>query len=147
MVKLKATTDDQALRATQVSPNDWICSSCGSVGEYRRIRPGSDVIELVLWLCGIVPGLIYSSWRNSKKTTACTHCAAMTMIAVGSPVGRELLARTSPNIQIVASAAPRQPQMTTGERVVAQAGRIAIWILIAMLAVPAIFSLLAAVVS
>ena len=47
------------------------CVTCGTTGRPKRVTRGSLLIELVLWLCFIVPGLIYSLWRLSTRHTAC----------------------------------------------------------------------------
>jgi hypothetical protein len=67
-----------------------ICSLCGSVGKPKTKTKGSIVIEIVLWLCVLVPGLIYSLWRLTTRHLACPACGAPNMIPLDSPVGREL---------------------------------------------------------
>jgi len=52
--------------------------------------PGSLDIELVLWLCFLLPGILYSIWRLSGRKRACPTCRGSSMIPVDSPKGREL---------------------------------------------------------
>jgi hypothetical protein len=68
-----------------------ICTECGSVGTPRRGVRGSFLIELVLWLCFIVPGLIYSAWRLSNVVRECPECGARSMVALSTPRGEALL--------------------------------------------------------
>lgn len=38
--------------------NKLICTSCGHIGASKTITKGSILIEAVLWLCLLIPGLI-----------------------------------------------------------------------------------------
>jgi len=68
-----------------------ICQTCGTRGEPKTVTRGSIWIEIVLWLCLIVPGLIYSIWRLTTKQKACPSCGQVSMIPVNTPVGRTLV--------------------------------------------------------
>jgi hypothetical protein len=48
---------------------------------------GSFLIEFLLWVCFIVPGLIYSIWRLGTRHKGCPSCGGP-MIPVDSPVAR-----------------------------------------------------------
>lgn len=80
---------DQA--AQDKRPNDWMfCKSCGHEGEPASHTPGSFLIELILWLCFIVPGLIYSFWRLSRRRKVCAGCRSADIIPSNSPMARSL---------------------------------------------------------
>ena len=54
------------------------CASC----HYRTSKPltkGSGWIELILWLCCIIPGVIYSIWRRSGPSN-CPICKNNTLV-------------------------------------------------------------------
>jgi hypothetical protein len=68
-----------------------VCKACGHHGPSRAHTRGSGWIELVLWLCLIVPGLIYSLWRLSTRRPACEACQSTELVPPDSPVGRRLL--------------------------------------------------------
>lgn len=69
-----------------------ICSTCGSIGEPKTITRGSFAIEIILWLCFIVPGIIYSLWRlTTRRSNGCGKCGAQTMIPLNSPMGTQLM--------------------------------------------------------
>jgi hypothetical protein len=70
-----------------------ICSNCGHVGPPETITKGSLLIEIVLWLCFLLPGLIYSLWRLTSRTKGCRLCGSSALVPVDSPRGRELIAR------------------------------------------------------
>ena len=63
-----------------------LCSACGEKGFPSRQTKGSVLIEIILWLCFIVPGLIYSIWRASTRYDACARCGSTTLIPVDSPI-------------------------------------------------------------
>lgn len=62
------------------------CLTCGHEGRSAKVTRGSFLIEVVLWLCFIVPGLIYSLWRLSTRHEVCGNCGAATIVPPGSPV-------------------------------------------------------------
>lgn len=67
-----------------------ICADCGSRGYPRTETRGSIWIEVLLWLCLLLPGLIYSLWRLSTRKTVCPACRHTTMIPASSPRGAQL---------------------------------------------------------
>jgi hypothetical protein len=72
---------------------EMICRNCGHQGKPKRITKGSILIEIILWIFFIVPGVIYSLWRLTTRSLACPHCRQQTMIPIDSPIGRELLSK------------------------------------------------------
>lgn len=74
-----------------------ICADCGSQDYAKKTTRGSFALELLLWLLGILPGLIYSIWRLSTRYTACAGCSSTRLLPVNSPAGRELVARFCAN--------------------------------------------------
>jgi uncharacterized membrane protein YqaE (UPF0057 family) len=53
-----------------------ICPSCHYVGESKGIAKGSRKIEITLWCCLILPGMLYTMWRQSKdgQYQGCPQC-------------------------------------------------------------------------
>lgn len=68
-----------------------ICQNCGTRGDSKTITRGSIWIEIVLWLCFLVPGLIYSLWRLTTKQHGCPSCGQTNMIPVNTPIGQSLV--------------------------------------------------------
>ena len=64
------------------------CTSCGHEGRAKTKTRGSLLIEVVLWLCFLIPGLIYSIWRQGSKFKACTSCGAANLVPLSSPVAK-----------------------------------------------------------
>jgi hypothetical protein len=70
----------------------FICIVCGSTFDYaKRITEGSFLIEVVLWLFFLIPGLIYSIWRLTSRHDACPACGSGNFVPTDTPVGRKLL--------------------------------------------------------
>lgn len=68
-----------------------ICTICGTAGKTNTETRGSLAIELILWFCMIVPGLLYSIWRATSKYEVCRYCGSKQIVPINSPVGKKLL--------------------------------------------------------
>jgi len=71
-----------------------ICSTCGTPGKPKKVSRGSLLIEIILWCCFLVPGILYSLWRMGSKQKVCRKCGSPSMVPVNSPVGRKLQAQS-----------------------------------------------------
>ena len=74
-----------------------VCTSCGYIGYAKTVTKGSFFIELVLWLCFLIPGLIYSIWRLTTKCKACPSCNQATIIPADSPMAKKFLEDNFPH--------------------------------------------------
>jgi hypothetical protein len=43
------------------------CPNCGTWGSPKTYTKGSFALEVLLWLCLLVPGLLYSVWRLASR--------------------------------------------------------------------------------
>lgn len=86
---IRATAD--RLKSRPSSGGRLYCPQCGTVSNGRRHVPGSILIEILLWLCFLIPGIIYSIWRLSSAKKACSSCNASGLIPVTSPRARREL--------------------------------------------------------
>lgn len=68
-----------------------VCLSCEHVGPTKKYTRGSFWIEVVLWLCYIIPGVLYSLWRLSTRTEGCASCGSSYIVPVDSPRGQEII--------------------------------------------------------
>lgn len=82
---------NSALKSNKIMTKQLICSGCGSVGKTKREVKGNLAVEIVLWLFFLIPGLIYSLWRQGTYHEICAVCGSTNLIPVGSPVGQKLL--------------------------------------------------------
>lgn len=55
---------------------DWhiTCPKCGFSGLGRRVLPGSDAVQRVLWWMLLLPGVAYRFWRIANARTGCSQC-------------------------------------------------------------------------
>ena len=73
-----------------------LCTTCGTVRKPKTSTPGSFVIEVILWLCFLIPGLIYSIWRISSRKKLCAVCGSGALVPPDSPVARKFRHDVSP---------------------------------------------------
>jgi hypothetical protein len=74
----------------------YICTICGHVGLSKKKVPGSLIIEVMLWLAFLLPGVIYSIWRMASAKEVCESCGNATLIPTDTPKGQELLNQQRP---------------------------------------------------
>jgi hypothetical protein len=84
--------------------SDKFCTTCGAVAKPISVTKGSIVIELFLWCCFLLPGLLYSLWRLSSRHTACRVCKGTALVPLDSPVARKALP-----VQPASTLAPTRP--------------------------------------
>ena len=70
-----------------------LCNRCGSVGKPKRRTRGSILIEIVLWICFIVPGVIYSIWRLTTRESVCSKCGSAELLPLDTPAAQARLSR------------------------------------------------------
>ncbi len=68
-----------------------VCPACGYIGLPKRDVKGNGGVELILWLCFLIPGIIYSLWRSGSRYNACPVCGSTTLVPIDSPNGAKLL--------------------------------------------------------
>lgn len=68
-----------------------VCMQCGYHGKAKNATKGSLIIEIVLWLCFLLPGLIYSLWRQSAYRKVCPKCGSEQMVPDNTPMARKML--------------------------------------------------------
>lgn len=84
--KARAARKARDAAAPELRPDSHMhCTVCGFEGEPESRTPGSMAIEVVLWLCFLLPGLIYSIWRLNKRHAACAKCGSGLLIPCDSP--------------------------------------------------------------
>lgn len=70
------------------------CTRCGDVNYPKKVTGGSFLIEVILWLCFLVPGIIYSIWRlTGGRTNVCRKCGGAELIPVDSPRAKAALGK------------------------------------------------------
>lgn len=69
-----------------ISVEKYVCKNCGYAGNPVKAMKGNFFIEVILWLCFIVPGLLYSVWRHTNEGDVCPKCGKDSMIPSDSPI-------------------------------------------------------------
>lgn len=89
--------------------SDWVCTSCGYVGTPGTVTKGSAVLEVFLWLCFLVPGIIYTVWRLMSRQDGCPRCGQATLVPVYSPLGQKFVRGNNPEqVAAIVSSARRK---------------------------------------
>jgi hypothetical protein len=70
--------------------NKFVCTQCEYIGNSKNAVKGNILLELILWLLFIVPGLIYSVWRLSSKSNVCPKCGSQNLVPLDSPKGQKI---------------------------------------------------------
>lgn len=80
---------DYALDREEKNPS-WICKECGYAGPMETVTKGNFAIEVLLWICFFMPGLIYSIWRLTTRGRGCPECESRSIVPTDSPIGKKL---------------------------------------------------------
>ncbi len=81
----------RAVLSLRRSEESLICTTCGAQTDMPQSKAsGSFVVEIILWLALIIPGLLYSLWRQSTRKKVCPACGSATLILANTPDGRKL---------------------------------------------------------
>ena len=68
------------------------CSACHTViKKPKKHTKGSFLIEVILWISFIIPGLIYTIWRVSSRSNVCPECGSQNLIPSSSPAAQKFL--------------------------------------------------------
>lgn len=62
-----------------------LCTRCLHEGFPRVHTKGSFSMELLLWGCFAIPGLVYSLWRVYSRADVCTECGHDDLLPAASP--------------------------------------------------------------
>ena len=107
---------------------DVVCTSCGYVGEPKVTTKGSIWIEVALWLCFLLPGLIYSYWRYSSLSSqlnVCPSCGQTALIPSDSPLGKNFINENFPEkAEITHKEVAHRPPSKTAQGIGRALGRV-----------------------
>ena len=68
-----------------------VCTQCGNISQPKLGVKGNGLIEIILWLFFIVPGIIYSIWRRSGQKNVCVKCKSDQVIPIDTPRAKKIL--------------------------------------------------------
>jgi len=86
-----------------------VCTNCGHVGETKTVTKGHFALEVVLWLCFLVPGIIYSIWRLTTRYEACPVCGNANLLPISAPMAQKFLHENLPEKLSANAATTRAP--------------------------------------
>lgn len=81
------------------------------------MTPGSFAVELLLWLCLLVPGLVYSLWRLSARRDVCAKCGAGQLLPLDTPKGAQIAAHAGVVPAVIAPIRPKPAAVGAGRAV------------------------------
>ncbi len=89
--------------------DELVCTACGHVGSSKTITKGHFALEVVLWLCFLVPGFIYSVWRHTSRYEACPVCGNSKLLPKTAPMAQKFLRENLPEKLAVRHVPTRPP--------------------------------------
>lgn len=90
----------------------WYAANCGHRGYPKTVTKGALLIEMILWVTFLVPGVIYSIWRHSSRYQVCPSCGAPHMVLLDSSRGRDLQGTEGGGAAVPAAVSDRGPSIT-----------------------------------
>lgn len=84
----------KGMKARDAAGERMACKTCEAVALPRTRTKGSLLIEVILWLCFLVPGLIYSVWRLNTRDHVCASCGSTELVPLDSPAGKRIAGRS-----------------------------------------------------
>lgn len=75
----------KAIRHGVTKDQAVVCLNCGHEAPPVIQSSGHRVVEAVMWLMLIIPGLLYSMWRYSTRKQVCVSCGALELVKASSP--------------------------------------------------------------
>lgn len=73
-----------------------VCTECLTSGYKLKVVKGSWIVKVILFMCGIIPGIAYASWQESTTKYVCPGCKKDAMIPSDTPRGVLLLKGAGP---------------------------------------------------
>lgn len=103
--------------------DELICTACGHVGSSKTITKGHFALEVVLWLCFLVPGFIYSVWRHTSRYEACPVCGNPKLLPKTAPMAQKFLNENFPEM-LVLKPEPARPRSNAAHSAGRSLGRL-----------------------
>lgn len=70
----KNIIEEELKQTVPIRRGEVYCNDCKLIDFPKRIVPGHFLIEVILWWCFLVPGLIYTVWRCASTYKGCKNC-------------------------------------------------------------------------
>jgi hypothetical protein len=86
-----------------------MCTQCFETAEPETVLEGSDLAEMLSWLCFAVPGWLYCLWRHALRSKVCPTCGSESLIRESRAAQRRTAARSAAPLIRSASGPIRWP--------------------------------------
>jgi hypothetical protein len=67
-----------------------LCTDCYRTSVPATVLEGSDLVEMLAWLCFGVPGLVYCWWRHCVRIKVCADCGSENLVREARAASRRL---------------------------------------------------------
>lgn len=57
-----------------------LCTCCFETRRPDTVLEGSDLAEMLSWLCFALPGWLYCAWRHAIRTRVCAVCGSASLV-------------------------------------------------------------------
>jgi len=74
----------------EAAPDIVVCERCRTAGKPAMFDPGDGLTETLLWICALLPGVVYSMWRRNSRKRICAACQSAEVVPLMSPRGQEI---------------------------------------------------------
>jgi hypothetical protein len=73
-----------------------MCTECFRTAEAGTVLEGSDIVEMIAWVCFGVPGLLYCWWRHALRIKVCPVCGSSELVREARAAAARSLPRALP---------------------------------------------------
>jgi predicted RNA-binding Zn-ribbon protein involved in translation (DUF1610 family) len=94
---------------SDMAEEKFVCTACGHIGPSKTVTKGHFALEVVLWLCFLVPGIIYSLWRLASRTEACPICGNGNILPAAAPMAQKFIKDNFPEQLAACQPEPIRP--------------------------------------
>ncbi len=94
--------------------DEYVCTQCHYVGQFKRKKRGSTKTEVIAWL--LFPlGIPYSLWRMCNKIKVCPDCESDLLVSSDSALGKRILDNMDAELTAKLAAKQHLPTRTPRE--------------------------------
>jgi hypothetical protein len=86
-----------------------MCTQCFETAEPETVLEGSDLAEILSWLCFAVPGWLYCLWRHALRSRVCAACGGASLIREARAAQKRVAEASAPPRVRSASGSVRWP--------------------------------------
>ena len=89
--------------------DDLVCRLRREKKKTTKVTKGHFALEVILWLCFLIPGIIYSVWRLTTRHEACPACGNANLLPKSAPMAQKFLRENLPEKLTTPQEAIRRP--------------------------------------